>query len=321
MPYYGQDATGKLVPIRGEDIPQEAIMAIERADESAIIEHLVSPFGMDNFLYSYTIDTKDGKKDIIGIGVDGAAEIACLMGNVEVLTDVKVEEKDDYFYGMVRARDLLRNVTLLGVARQCKYMLDKGNRPIKDRPNEHAFTCAITKGQRNAILAVCSNEVIVRAVDKFAEQKKIKRLPPAPHTGIPPVQVGSPASQRPPVATIPTPNYSSVIGVAKELGYTQQEMCNILDVDRMSVNEWKAKGITPEIAIAKIRKHKDELRQKVEAQVKQLEQAGQQVWREVAPSKDEEGTQSPEAGIEEVIGHAHGVGGPTEETVDESISF
>jgi hypothetical protein len=175
MPYYEEKKGGELVPAKVTEIPEEAIFAIERADEQSIVEHLTSDFASENFIYSYPI--KGGL--VVGIGVDGAKEIARLLGNIEVLPDIRVDKDSDpdYIYAMVRARDWRTNVTLVGVGRQCKYIVGDNWQPT-DRIDETAFVKAVNKGQRNAILAVAPQEAIAKIVQTFIEAKKLKRLPP-----------------------------------------------------------------------------------------------------------------------------------------------
>ena len=164
----------------------EAIAAIERADEKAIIESFAGGFAQEHLIYSYPIKTKEGKKLVVGISVDGAKEIARLLGNIEILPDVKVQERDDYFYGMIRAKDLLRNVTLAGFGRQSMYILGESNEPT-DRRDEMAYVKALSKAQRNGILSVAPQEAVVKIVQQFIEQKKLGRLAP-PKTDLIPTQ-------------------------------------------------------------------------------------------------------------------------------------
>ncbi len=175
MPFY-REQKGELVPVKGEEVPQEAVLAIERADEETIVQHLTSDFGADNFIYSYPI--KGGH--VVGIGVDGAKEIARLLGNIEILPDIRIDKDSDpdYIYAMVRAKDLTRNVTWLGVGRACKYIVGENWQPT-DRVDEYAFVKAVNKGARNAVLALPPQEAIAKIVQGFVEQKKLKKLPPA----------------------------------------------------------------------------------------------------------------------------------------------
>ena len=179
MAYYTDDK-GKLALYSG-DVPQEAIAAIEAADEQTIIERLTRIDAQSVFAYSYPVRTKDGVKDIIGIGVDGAKEIANLLGNIKVSVDIRVEEKGDYFYAIVPVTNLLRNVTLLGSAGQPKYIVGEGME-LTSRIDGTAFTKAISKAQRNGILAVAPQETIAEIMSKL-DTKAIKRLPEPPVYG------------------------------------------------------------------------------------------------------------------------------------------
>lgn len=176
--YHARDEGGQLVP--AGEIPEEAIRAIERYDDEAIAQRLVTGIASGVFIYSYPIKTATGTKQIIGISTVGADEIALMLGNIEVLPDVRVDKDSDpdYIYGMVRARDVARNVTLLGVGRHCKYQIGKGNVPDHDRINEHAFVACISKGQRNAILHLTSEEIIIKAIDTFEKRGKIGKITP-----------------------------------------------------------------------------------------------------------------------------------------------
>lgn len=195
MPYYEQTESGQLVPIKGE-LPLEAITEIERADEKAIIESFAGGFAQEHLLYSYPIKTKEGKKLVVGISVDGAKEIARLLGNIEVLPDVKVQEREEYFYGIIRVKDLIRNVTLAGFGRQSIYILGESNEPT-DRRDELAYVKALSKAQRNGILSVAPQEAVAKIVQQFIEQKKLGRLAP-PKTELPQTQQPSATPAAPP---------------------------------------------------------------------------------------------------------------------------
>lgn len=177
---YERDDKGKLVPCR--ELPAEVVYAIESADEETIVEKLTRADYQPFFAYAYPIKTKDGVKEIIGIGVDGAKEIAMQVGNIRVEPQWKVEEKDDYIYVGVPVTNTARNVTLLGVARQCKYVLGEGWLPT-DRIDELAFVKAVNKAQRNGILAVVDQVLIARIIERL-DAKNIKRLEPAPKVPI-----------------------------------------------------------------------------------------------------------------------------------------
>ena len=184
MSFYEQEPGGAIVPLKGE-LPQEAMQAIERADEETIVSQLTgSNLARDVYLYSYPISTQDGAKEVIGISVEGAKEIARLLGNIEILPDMRVEERDGYFYAALRGKDLTRNTTLMGVGRQSQFILGKGNSPT-DRRDELAFVKAVAKGQRNTILALAPQIALFQIVRNFAAMGKVGRLP-APQANVPP---------------------------------------------------------------------------------------------------------------------------------------
>lgn len=255
MAYYTKGTDDKGIVSYKDTIPQEAILAIDRADDDAIASRIGSSAVSDHFLYSYPIQTADGTKQIIGIGVDGGYEIARLMGNIEVLTQIKVEEKGDYFYGCVWAKDITRNTTLMGVARQCKYIIGKGNEPT-NRLDESAFVKAITKGQRNAILAIAPQEAVAKAIETFIQMKKIKALSPAPNA--PKALPYTPKAQASTKSPIDDIQPSELTKIAKDLGYeSRDEIYQTLGVK--NIGEWKSQGKSLKSAAEFLTKHKSDL--------------------------------------------------------------
>jgi hypothetical protein len=192
MAYYTNEK-GELVPYTGE-VPQEAIMAIESADEQTIVERLTKVDAQPVFAYSFPVKTKEGIKDIIGIGVDGAKEIANLLGNIKVSSDIKAEDRGDYIYAIVPVTNMSRNVTLLGAAGQPKYIVGEGME-LTDRIDPTAFVKAISKAQRNGILAVAPQETIAEIIKRL-DAKAIKKLPAPPAYGKPvPAKLKEPATE------------------------------------------------------------------------------------------------------------------------------
>ncbi len=211
MSFYERDADGKLVPI-GE-VPDAAIVAIERFDEEAIAHRLTTGIATDAFIYHYPIKTATGVKEIVGISTDGADEIARMLGNLEILPDIRVDKDSDpdYIYVMVRAKDLIRNVTLLGTGRSCKYQMGRGNQPDHDRLNEWCFVSSVSKAQRNAILRHTPEEVIVKIINLWSQKGKSKTLRPPPLETEPESRGATPASA--PIVT-PAPTQSPALAPA-----------------------------------------------------------------------------------------------------------
>jgi len=198
-----EEVDGKIVPFIG-DLSDEAMRYIERADDEAIVQRMTTGLGADAFIYHFAIQTNTGPKDVVGISSSGADEMAKMLGNLESLNDVRLDKDSDpdYIYAMVRVKDLIRNVTLLGVGRQCKYQVGKGNAPDHARMDEHAFVKAITKGQRNGILHHVSEDIVLKIINTFKTQGKERRIAPPkleteetrPAVRTPPAQAPKPAA-------------------------------------------------------------------------------------------------------------------------------
>ncbi|MBA7667389.1 hypothetical protein ES703_75477 [subsurface metagenome] len=126
-----------------------------------------------------------------------------MLCNIEVLSDIKVDKDSDpdYIYVMLRAKSLIRNVTLLGTGRACKFQLGKGNQPDHDRPNEWAFVSSVSKAQRNAILRHVPEEVIIKIINSWSKTGKSKTLRPPPLETEPESRGAVPA----PAAAVVTP--------------------------------------------------------------------------------------------------------------------
>jgi hypothetical protein len=288
MSLYEQNEKGALVPVKGE-IPEEALVAIERADEQTIVEKLTNVNAQQFFGYAYPIRTKEGEKWIIGIGVDGAKEIARQLGNINVNTELKVEEKGDHLYGVLPVTDLVRNVTLLGAARQSKYMIGEGMVPT-DRIDDLAWVKLVNKCQRNGILAVADQLMLANIVSRL-EPKAIKRLPLPPTYG-----KSTPAKPKEPVTEEEALKklHQQVAIEAKKVFKTDEErkawQKEQYNVDSMTeLNEQQLKDM-----LAKIK----ELQQPVEPTLSDLgfssEAEQKQARRELIKLLDEAGYQTQE---------------------------
>ena len=118
----------------------------------------------------------DGKQ-IVGVSWRGAQEIARLVGNIEVLPDIKVEERDDAFYGLVRVKDLRSNVIFVGAARQEKMIKLRNG---EEKPNRFAFVQAINKAERNGILLLVDESLKQQIIEKFIASGKSRTIQPLP---------------------------------------------------------------------------------------------------------------------------------------------
>lgn len=148
------------------ELPEAVAAAIERADEKAIVAAL----GDERFAGEYLYHVQADGRELLGISAEGAFEMARLLGNIEVLPEAHTEKDGSGYYVLVRVRDNLRHVTLLGAARQ----------PLRNRamaagrvgvemsgPIDHAWTVAVSKAQRNGILRLVSPQARQRIVEEF----------------------------------------------------------------------------------------------------------------------------------------------------------
>jgi len=152
---------------------QQAIEAFERADEQAIVAHMTGGAQLQAYVYSFPMEGKQ----IVGVSWKGAQEIARLVGHIEVLPDIKVEERDDAFYGLVRVKDLRSNVVFVGASRQEKMMTLRDGRV---KPNRFAFVLAINKAERNGILDLVDESIKQQIIEKFIASGKSRAIQLAP---------------------------------------------------------------------------------------------------------------------------------------------
>jgi len=230
MAFYERDSKGNLVPTQ-EQIPEEAIRLMERYDDESIIHRMTTGIASQEFIYRFPIKTATGTKEVVGIGTDGAFEIAKMLGNLEALPDARVDKDSDpdYMYGMVRVKDIIRNVTFLGVGRACKYQIGKGNLPDHDRLNEHAFVSCISKAQRNGILHQTPEEIIARIVNTFDKGGRSKQLPPRLEVE-PEVSTPSAVPSTARLATVVTPEVTPEVTPTETAIAEQQEKLKVLRI-------------------------------------------------------------------------------------------
>ena len=172
MTYHERDKSGALVP--AGLLPQEFLQMAESMDDNAIIQRMTTGSASEAFYYKYPMSSAEGKKEIIGVSVDGADELANMVGNLKTLTmEIRVDKDSDpdYCYAMVPVLNVTRNTVLVGVGRACKFVVGKNNVPQRDKNDDHWFVKAIGKGQRNGILKHIPEEIITQAVAAWSQVK------------------------------------------------------------------------------------------------------------------------------------------------------
>ena len=123
---------------------------VDRQDESQIMRHMSGEL-VTEYVYKFT---DGGGREQKGLSWAGTRELAQLLGSIEVEADPQIEMRDEedgkgpYWRVMCRATDKRRNVTVLGGVHEYVW---KPKRNGGRYENQHAFTVALSKAQRNAI--------------------------------------------------------------------------------------------------------------------------------------------------------------------------
>ncbi|MFA6358774.1 MAG: hypothetical protein WCY09_08990 [Candidatus Omnitrophota bacterium] len=200
MAIYEQDPkTGLVAPFKGDqkDV-KDALILFDSLDDEQIIGNMTSGVGTDTLFYRFPIKSGEGSKEVIGISVEGGYEIANSIRNLEVLNDYKIDKESeaDYIYVGLRVKNLATNNTLLGMGRQCKFMIGRGNIPDHSRIDEHAFVKAISKAQRNGILHHADQRMLAQLIETWAKAGKGKLLAA-------PVSTGEQVKAQPPKQSVP----------------------------------------------------------------------------------------------------------------------
>ncbi|MDO8688575.1 MAG: hypothetical protein Q7R39_00935 [Dehalococcoidia bacterium] len=223
------------------DLPEAAAGAIERADEEAIMAAMGDERHREEYLYRLQVEGKE----LVGISVAGAFEMARLLGSVEVLPEVKTDRDEAGYHIVVRVRDNLRQVTLLGAARQPLRkqvpVLDREGRETGekiDKPDANAWVVALNKAQRNGLLRLVSSETRQRIIEEFlargrrgeSNQRQAQPVPDGQAARASARQVSHQAAAVSPADPLPasiTP--SDFAAGCKQKGYrTSAEVCSAL---------------------------------------------------------------------------------------------
>ena len=258
---YERGKGGELIPM-GE-IPEAALEAFARADEEAIFQHMAG-LELDHYVYSFPIEGKD----IMGIGWTGAREMARIRGHLEVI-DFKADrqtepipdnpkEDEEVYYVGVRVRDNLTGVTFLGVGRQPKWKTLKDGTRKFDRA---AFSISINKGQRNAFLYHIPEEAKQATIQRFIEQGKVKKLPPAyggtPLAGQPesaaktPDTKAAPAPAKKNLSPVPAKADPAKAAASPPVKSTVQELGYIDEAEQLALRKRLADLLTIKLAMTR----------------------------------------------------------------------
>jgi len=136
----------------------EEFQALDLRDEGQIVRAALGE-AVDEYVYDFTI----GGKRVTGISWAGAKAVARARGQFEVVRK-EVTSDEDYWYADVYVRDKMRDLTLVGSVRQPKVM------ELKDgslKENQFAYTTAISKGTRNALINLMPEGELVAFIKKY----------------------------------------------------------------------------------------------------------------------------------------------------------
>lgn len=143
----------------------ESYSLMERRDEEQI-ELEIRGHVINEMVYRF----ETGGKEVVGLSWVGTKELARRHGHISVEA-IDITEDDHYFTVQAKARDIEKNVTMIGVSRQFKKMNTKLKGWIDD---EFALQKATSKAQRNAIRALIPETYITAVIAELTKAKKQK---------------------------------------------------------------------------------------------------------------------------------------------------
>lgn len=156
---------------------------MDRLDDGQIVEAMKGRI-VDTFVYSYT--SNDGKK-VEGLSKAGVDESCKQLANKgEVIRELECTlEKEDDTYGYFKAKagrfaispekEVLLE-TKIGHKRQCKFVLEKGNKPNRERPNPFWYEQGGQKSLRNCRRDLLSETFIIELIKQWKGQGKVREI-------------------------------------------------------------------------------------------------------------------------------------------------
>lgn len=136
----------------------QAFDLMNQRDDSQVLLEIQGGF-MEEFVYSFP--TKEGR--VTGLSWAGTKEVARQMGNISV-EECDILETPETFRVKCKARDIMRNVTMFGVAEQSKKMrLKSGDEQL----DLHSLSKAVSRAQRNAIRGLIPELFIKKMIEQY----------------------------------------------------------------------------------------------------------------------------------------------------------
>lgn len=213
-----------VTTVEKKDVPVQVFQEMERRDENQIVAETIAEMKSEEFIAEYVYDIQIEGRRVTNLSIQGTREAIRRRGKYEIL-DVHVEEDTEQFRCLVKVRDLIRQIDVLG-ASTCE----------KKKP--FAYTLAVNKAERNAFRKLLPEKLIAAMIKEFLERKKPKivvgvapeiRTTATPDSPVPsgpspsqPTKVPSPAAihpvqeSRPIPVTQPAPNPQATGSPAQE---------------------------------------------------------------------------------------------------------
>jgi hypothetical protein len=149
----------KPAPTSGRpELPVQVFQQMESLDEDQIVTEAVKDELVEEFVYDIEIQ----RKHVTSLSYAGVKEAIRRRGKYETL-EVHVEEDKDQYKCLVKIRDLIRQVDVLG-ASTCE----------KNKP--FAYTLAVNKAERNAFRKLIPEKLIAAMVKEFLERRKARNV-------------------------------------------------------------------------------------------------------------------------------------------------
>ena len=157
-------------------LPVQTEVASPEVMDDEIIMDMIAGNLIDKYVYSFT--PKGSKREITGLTLAGVIEAARRKGGIKI-TSYKYEDHGHSWLAIVEAEDINTGSSRIGAFEQTKKM--------GSRPDEHAFTKAVHKAQRNAIRQLLPKSVIEEVLAAYKEhhsngKDKPKDALPQPET-------------------------------------------------------------------------------------------------------------------------------------------
>jgi len=150
-----------------EEIPssdqQGYYIIMERKDEEQIMEEIKGRV-IEEYVYDFEIS---GRR-ITGLSYAGVKALALKQGGIHVGEPI-INDYGDFWLCKVKAHDIVRNISVWGVATQRKKFKLRTGDMVDD---EFAIQKVVSKAERNAMRKLIPETLIIEVIKEWREKKK-----------------------------------------------------------------------------------------------------------------------------------------------------